>query len=78
MVQAFRVAPFEWCLSIDAGLSTVFLEPQNGFFWVGCIYGRNDDASRFSWFCGAAAEYIRTSDLGYPCFLTLHPASRTR
>lgn len=45
-------------------LSTIFLEPQNGFFWVGCVYGRNDDASRFGWFCGAAAEYIRTSDLG--------------
>lgn len=48
---------------IVEGLSTIFLEPQNGFFWVGCVYGRNDDASRFAWFCGAAAEYIRTSDL---------------
>mmetsp|Transcript_3823 Transcript_3823/g.11020 ORF Transcript_3823/g.11020 Transcript_3823/m.11020 type:complete len:1228 (+) Transcript_3823:338-4021(+) len=43
-------------------LKTVFLEPQNGIFWVGCVYGRNDDAGRFNWFCGAAAEYIRTDD----------------
>ena len=40
----------------------MFLEPQNGIFWVGCVYGRNDDAGRFAWFCGAAAEYIRTSE----------------
>lgn len=45
-----------------AELETIFLEPQNGIFWVGCVYGRNDDASRFGWFCGAAAEYIRTSE----------------
>lgn len=29
------------------GLHVVFLEPDNGFFWVGCIYGRGDDAHRF-------------------------------
>ncbi len=29
------------------GLPTTFLEPENGMFWVGCIYGRNDDASRW-------------------------------
>ncbi len=28
------------------GLSTTFLEPENGMFWVGCIYGRNNDAQR--------------------------------
>jgi len=28
------------------GLNTTFLEPENGHFWRGCIYGRNDDAAR--------------------------------
>ncbi|KAK9832645.1 hypothetical protein WJX81_006656 [Elliptochloris bilobata] len=41
------------------GLATVFLEPNNGNFWVGCIYGRADDARRFGFFCGAALEYLR-------------------
>ncbi len=41
------------------GLATVFLEPNNGSFWVGCIYGRADDARRFGFFCGAALEYLR-------------------
>eukprot|EP00210_Caulerpa_lentillifera_P007095 g6788.t1 len=40
-------------------LKVTFLEPNNGFFWVGCIYGRYDDAHRFDFFCGAAAEYLR-------------------
>ncbi len=40
-------------------LATVFLEPNNGNFWVGCIYGRADDARRFGFFCGAALEYLR-------------------
>lgn len=40
------------------GLSVYFLEPQNGMFWVGCIYGRNNDADRFGFFCHAALEYL--------------------
>ena len=40
------------------GLTTLFLEPCNGTFWVGCIYGRNDDAARFGFFCGAALEFL--------------------
>ncbi|KAL6763591.1 starch synthase [Haematococcus lacustris] len=28
------------------GLPTTFLEPENGHFWRGCIYGRNDDSVR--------------------------------
>lgn len=40
-------------------ITTVFLEPMNGTFWVNCIYGRNDDAGRFAFFCGAAIEYLR-------------------
>jgi starch synthase len=28
------------------GLRTTFLEPENGDFWVGCIYGKNNDSAR--------------------------------
>lgn len=41
------------------GVKTTFLEPTSGAFWVGCIYGRNDDAARFGFFCGAAVEYLK-------------------
>ncbi|CAD7701776.1 unnamed protein product [Ostreobium quekettii] len=41
------------------GVNVTFIEPHNGMFWVGCIYGRNDDAARFNFFCGAALEYIK-------------------
>jgi hypothetical protein len=41
------------------GVRTIFLEPTNGSVWVGCIYGRNDDAARFGFFCGAAVEYLK-------------------
>ncbi|KAG8043554.1 hypothetical protein GUJ93_ZPchr0458g22821 [Zizania palustris] len=34
-----------------------FLEPQNGMFWVGCVYGRNDE-SRFGFFCHSALEFL--------------------
>ena len=37
---------------------TTFLDPTNGTFAVNCIYGRNDDAGRFGFFCGAALEYL--------------------
>ena len=40
-------------------IRTIFLDPMNGIFSVNCIYGRNDDAGRFSFFCGAALEYLR-------------------
>jgi len=40
-------------------VQTTFLEPMNGTFWVKCIYGRNDDAGRFAFFCGAALEYLK-------------------
>ncbi|MEW5300883.1 MAG: hypothetical protein WDW36_003779 [Sanguina aurantia] len=40
-------------------LNTTFLEPENGMFWVGCIYGKSNDAQRFAFFCGAAQEYMR-------------------
>ncbi len=41
------------------GVPITFLEPTSGAFWVGCIYGRNDDATRFGFFCGAALEYLK-------------------
>ena len=47
----------------------MLLEPLNGTFWVGCIYGRNDDASRFGYFCGAAAEYLRVANIQCVLFL---------
>ena len=40
------------------GLHTVFLDPENGHFRVGCIYGRNNDSARCAWttmFCSLAA-----------------------
>lgn len=40
-------------------IRTIFLDPMNGNFAVGCIYGRNDDAGRFAFFCGAALEYLK-------------------
>ncbi|XP_019439822.1 PREDICTED: starch synthase 3, chloroplastic/amyloplastic-like isoform X1 [Lupinus angustifolius] len=40
------------------GLSVYFLEPQNGFFHVGCVYGRANDAERFGFFCHAALEFL--------------------
>ncbi|XP_027351249.1 soluble starch synthase 3, chloroplastic/amyloplastic-like isoform X2 [Abrus precatorius] len=40
------------------GLSVYFLEPQNGFFQVGCVYGRGNDAERFAFFCHAALEFL--------------------
>ena len=28
------------------------------FFWVGCVYGRANDAERFGFFCHAALEFL--------------------
>ncbi|CAL4997198.1 unnamed protein product [Urochloa decumbens] len=38
-------------------LCVYFLEPQNGMFRVGCVYGRNDDR-RFGFFCHSALEFL--------------------
>ncbi|PIN08580.1 Starch synthase [Handroanthus impetiginosus] len=43
------------------GLNVYFLEPQNGLFRVGCIYGRNNDGERFGFFCHAALEFLLQS-----------------
>ncbi|ESR62971.1 hypothetical protein CICLE_v100143191mg, partial [Citrus x clementina] len=40
------------------GLSVYFLEPQNGFFSKGCVYGCNNDKERFAFFCHAALEFL--------------------
>ena len=42
-------------------LQVTLLEPDNGYFRVGCIYGRNDDANRFHFFSGIAMEYLAVS-----------------
>ncbi|KAI5078701.1 hypothetical protein GOP47_0006372 [Adiantum capillus-veneris] len=43
------------------GLPVIFLEPENGMFWAGCVYGRRDDGQRFGFFCNAALEYLLQS-----------------
>ncbi|OWM86336.1 hypothetical protein CDL15_Pgr010678 [Punica granatum] len=43
------------------GLSVYFLEPQNGLFGRGCIYGCNDDGGRFGFFCHSALEFLLQS-----------------
>lgn len=43
------------------GLPVIFLEPENGMFWAGCVYGRRDDGQRFGFFCHAALEYLLRS-----------------
>lgn len=43
------------------GLSVYFLEPQNGLFWAGCIYGCKNDAERFGFFCHSALEFLLQS-----------------
>ena len=35
-----------------------FLQPENGHFDVGCIYGRGDDHIRFNLFCECALEWM--------------------
>ncbi|KAK3188383.1 hypothetical protein Dsin_027944 [Dipteronia sinensis] len=40
------------------GLSVYFLDPQNGFFGMGCIYGCRNDGERFGFFCHAALEFL--------------------
>ncbi|XP_057416029.1 starch synthase 3, chloroplastic/amyloplastic-like [Lotus japonicus] len=40
------------------GLSVFFLEPQNGFFNAGCVYGCGNDAERFGFFSHAALEFL--------------------
>lgn len=43
------------------GLSVYFIEPNNGMFWVGSIYGCKDDGQRFGFFCHAALEFLLKS-----------------
>jgi len=40
------------------GIQCFFIEPKNGMFDVGSVYGRNDDAVRFDFFCKAALEFL--------------------
>ncbi|XP_004293290.1 PREDICTED: starch synthase 3, chloroplastic/amyloplastic [Fragaria vesca subsp. vesca] len=43
------------------GVPVYFLEPQNGLFYKGCIYGCKNDSERFGFFCHAALEYLLQS-----------------
>ena len=43
-------------------VSVVLLRPRNGFFDVGCIYGRHDDHVRFGFFTYAALSWMRSID----------------
>ncbi|KAH9325755.1 hypothetical protein KI387_005933, partial [Taxus chinensis] len=43
------------------GLSVNFIDPNNGMFRVGCIYGHKDDGKRFEFFCHAALEFLLRS-----------------
>ncbi|CAM8911981.1 unnamed protein product [Rhodiola kirilowii] len=43
------------------GVPVRLLDPQNGLFGVGCIYGRPNDGERFGFFCHAALEFLLQS-----------------
>ncbi|XP_031486594.1 starch synthase 3, chloroplastic/amyloplastic [Nymphaea colorata] len=53
------------------GLPVYFLEPQNGMFWVRCIYGCKNDGERFGFFCHAALEFLQQSG-SHPDVLHCH------
>lgn len=53
------------------GLSVYFIEPGNGMFSAGCIYGRKDDGQRFGFFCHAALEFLLQSGL-HPDIIHCH------
>ncbi|XP_044496171.1 starch synthase 3, chloroplastic/amyloplastic-like [Mangifera indica] len=59
-----------WAGKVE-GLSVYFLEPQNGLFWKGCIYGCNNDGERFGFFCHAALEFLLQSGF-HPDILHCH------
>ena len=66
-ISALKEQADFWCNGVQVKvwkgiveeLETIFLEPCNGSVWAGCIYGRNDDAARFGFFCSAVAEYLK-------------------
>ncbi|GFS29925.1 starch synthase 3 [Actinidia rufa] len=53
------------------GLSVYFLDPQNGLFWTGCIYGGRNDAERFGFFCHSALEFLLQSGF-HPDIIQCH------
>jgi len=40
------------------GVMVFFIEPSNGMFARNAVYGWNDDAPRFNFFCNAALEFL--------------------
>lgn len=68
LVQDLRMAKDFWMNGVQVkiwkgkveGLNTTFLEPCNGYFWVGRIYTDIwKDRERFYYWCGCALEYIK-------------------
>ncbi|KAE8664462.1 Starch synthase 3 [Hibiscus syriacus] len=53
------------------GLSVYFLEPLNGFFSKGCVYGCGNDAQRFGFFCHAALEFLQQGGI-HPDIIHVH------
>ncbi|KAG8634365.1 hypothetical protein MANES_17G038908v8 [Manihot esculenta] len=53
------------------GLSVYFLEPVNGMFSTGCIYGCRNDSERFGFFCHAALEFLLQNEL-HPDIIHCH------
>ena len=55
------------------GLTTVFLEPCNGVFWVGSIYtDMNTDRGRFGLFCSCALRWLLNESGRKPDILHAH------
>uniref|UniRef100_A0A7R9VX43 starch synthase n=1 Tax=Chlamydomonas euryale TaxID=1486919 RepID=A0A7R9VX43_9CHLO len=46
------------CTAIVEGIRCFFIEPKNGYFDTGSVYGRNDDEMRFDFFSKAALEFL--------------------
>eukprot|EP00252_Welwitschia_mirabilis_P009331 TRINITY_DN21856_c0_g1_i2.p1 TRINITY_DN21856_c0_g1~~TRINITY_DN21856_c0_g1_i2.p1 ORF type:complete len:1127 (+),score=268.55 TRINITY_DN21856_c0_g1_i2:154-3534(+) len=59
-----------WHGSVE-GLPVYFIEPNNGMFWAGCIYGRKDDGNRFGFFCHASLEFLHQSGM-HPDIIHCH------
>ena len=54
------------------GIQCFFIEPGNGMFNVGSVYGRDDDAVRFDFFCKVCAALVLV--LSCPDGILLHTA----
>jgi starch synthase len=53
------------------GIKVTFVDPENGHFRVGCIYGRGDDHVRFQFFSNACVSYMKRANC-FPDVLHVH------